>query len=261
MAEAEQNIAPLIRIVDQTRVARSTLNLVGRPSTSKRTGEGEKQNSLDTADAQVEEPNEVTKLNKYATDSTRPLIAVTMGSDSDLSILKPGLEILEELDVPYSLTITSAHRTPERMFKFAKEAVRNGYKVIIAAAGGAAHLPGMIAASTTLPVIGIPVKTSSLEGLDSLLSIVQMPVSIVSPETQSTRRTFLLMFKQRGCPVATVAINNSVNAAQLAVRILATSDEDIRKRLESHLEAQTSSVIDKAEMLESLGFKRYNSAK
>ena len=181
MAEAEQNIAPLIRIVDQTRRARMTLNLAGQPSTSTRTGEGEKESPLHTAYAQVKEPNEVTKLNKYATDSTRPLIAVTMGSDSDLSILKPGLEVLEELDVPYFLTITSAHRTPERMFQFAKEAISNGYKVIIAAAGGAAHLPGMIAASTTLPVIGIPVKTSNLEGLDSLLSIVQMPVSIVSP--------------------------------------------------------------------------------
>ncbi|POS85222.1 hypothetical protein EPUL_004545 [Erysiphe pulchra] len=117
------------------------------------------------------------------------LIAVTMGSDSDLPILKPGLELLKNMQIPFSVTITSAHRTPQRMIEFASSAESNGTKVIIAAAGGAAHLPGMIAACTCLPVIGIPVKGSTLDGMDSLLSIVQMP---------------------RGVPVATVAINNSV---------------------------------------------------
>lgn len=120
----------------------------------------------------------------------QPLVAVTMGSDSDLNVLKPGLTLLETLSIPYKVTITSAHRTPMRMHEFATNAVSEGFKVIIAAAGGAAHLPGMIASATPLPVIGVPVKGSTLDGMDSLLSIVQMP---------------------RGVPVATVAINNSVS--------------------------------------------------
>jgi phosphoribosylaminoimidazole carboxylase len=114
-----------------------------------------------------------------------------MGSDSDLPVLKPGLELLTNLGIPFHVTITSAHRTPLRMTEFASSAAANGFKVIIAAAGGAAHLPGMVAASTPLPVIGVPVKGSTMDGMDSLLSIVQMP---------------------RGVPVATVAINNSVSA-------------------------------------------------
>ena len=106
-----------------------------------------------------------------------PVVAVVMGSDSDLPVLLPGIQLLEELSVPYYTTITSAHRTPHRMIKFAEEAASKGIKVIIAAAGGAAHLPGMLAAITRLPVIGVPVKASTLDGLDSLLSMVQMPVS------------------------------------------------------------------------------------
>jgi phosphoribosylaminoimidazole carboxylase len=105
-----------------------------------------------------------------------PLVGVTMGSDSDLPLLKPGISLLRDLGIPCCVTITSAHRTPSRMFTFAQEAVSKGIKVIIAAAGGAAHLPGMIAASTPLPVIGVPIKGSTLDGMDSLLSIVQMPV-------------------------------------------------------------------------------------
>ena len=147
-------MAPLITIVDQTR------------------------NSLNVVDA-TSQPSS-TRTDERTADSAQAVVAVTMGSDSDLPVLKPGLELLKELEIPYSETITSAHRTPERMFNFAREAVTKGFKVIIAGAGGAAHLPGMIAANTTLPVIGVPVKASSLEGLDSLLSIVQMPVSIES---------------------------------------------------------------------------------
>lgn len=120
----------------------------------------------------------------------QPLVAVTMGSDSDLPVLKPCLALLTTFGIPFYQTITSAHRTPLRMTEFASTAAAKGFKVIIAAAGGAAHLPGMIAASTTLPVIGVPVKGSTLEGMDSLLSIVQMP---------------------RGVPVATVQINNGVS--------------------------------------------------
>ncbi|KAL8710804.1 MAG: hypothetical protein Q9220_004607 [cf. Caloplaca sp. 1 TL-2023] len=168
----------------------------------------------------------------------RPLVAVTMGSKTDSPVLAAGIKLLEELEIPFAVTITSAHRTPEKMTKFAQEAALRGVKVIIAAAGGAAHLPGMIAANTWLPVIGVPVKASVLDGQDSLLSIVQMP---------------------RGCPVATVAINNSVNAAQLAVRILATSEVNapMRKRLEQHLADQTQSVLDDSDKMERLGFEAF----
>ena len=140
-------------------------------------------------------------------------VAIIMGSDSDWGVMKAAAEILAEFDVDYTAKVVSAHRTPEDMVQFAKEAVGNGYDVIIAGAGGAAHLPGMVASCTTLPVIGVPVKATNLEGMDSLLSIVQMP---------------------RGIPVATVAINNSTNAALLALRILSVANEDCRKKLEKY---------------------------
>ena len=140
-------------------------------------------------------------------------VAIIMGSDSDWGVMKAAAEILAEFDVDYTAKVVSAHRTPEDMVQFAKEAVGNGYDVIIAGAGGAAHLPGMVASCTTLPVIGVPVKATNLEGMDSLLSIVQMP---------------------RGIPVATVAINNSTNAALLALRILSVANEDCRKKLEQY---------------------------
>ena len=138
-------------------------------------------------------------------------IAIIMGSDSDWPIMQAAAEILGKFDVAYEAKVVSAHRTPEDMLQFAKSARAEGFSAIIAGAGGAAHLPGMVASSTTLPVIGVPVKLSSLDGLDSLLSIVQMP---------------------RGVPVATVAINNSTNAALLAVRILAVSEPDLQQKLE-----------------------------
>ena len=166
----------------------------------------------------------------------KPLVGVTMGSDSDLPVLYAGLEILEEFAIPYEVTITSAHRTPDRMIAYAKGAVEKGLKVIVAAAGGAAHLPGMLASSTPLPVIGVPVKASHLDGQDSLLSIAQMP---------------------RGVPVATVAINNSTNAALLAIRILAAGDEGIRERMERYMTEMEDSVEVKAERLETLGWKAY----
>jgi phosphoribosylaminoimidazole carboxylase len=168
--------------------------------------------------------------------SSPPLVAVTMGSDSDLPVLKPGLALLTTLNIPFHVTITSAHRTPQRMTDFASSAVSRGFKVIIAAAGGAAHLPGMLAASTSLPVIGIPVKPTIGDGTDSLLSIVAMP---------------------RGVPVATVAINNSVNAALLAARILGASDENIRMRLEDYAKKSQEEVIAKAAKLEEVGFENY----
>ncbi|TVY75764.1 phosphoribosylaminoimidazole carboxylase [Lachnellula suecica] len=184
----------------------------------------------------ISAPKVITQSATSGLLSSRPLVAVTMGSDSDLPVLKPGLALLKTLEIPFHVTITSAHRTPQRMTDFANSAVSQGFKVIIAAAGGAAHLPGMIAASTPLPVIGVPVKGSTLDGMDSLLSIVQMP---------------------RGVPVATVAINNSINAALLAARILGTSDERIRLRLEKYAKDMGDEVVGKADKLENVGFEGY----
>lgn len=155
-------------------------------------------------------------------------IALVMGSDSDWDVMKQAAVLLEEFDVSFHKQVLSAHRTPFDMLNFAKEAQGNGYTVIIAGAGGAAHLPGMIASATTLPVIGVPVKGSNLEGMDSLLSIVQMP---------------------KGIPVATVAINNAQNAALLALRILATCDQDISEKLVQFQEKMSIESRQKTENL------------
>lgn len=165
-----------------------------------------------------------------------PLVAVTMGSDSDLAVVKPGIALLHALSIPTMVTITSAHRTPARMTSFAQAAAGAGIRVIIAAAGGAAHLPGMVAASTSLPVIGVPVRGSSLDGMDSLLSIVQMP---------------------RGVPVAAVAINNSINAALLAARILGTTDDAIRARVERYARDMEREVLAKVDKLDEVGWEAY----
>jgi 5-(carboxyamino)imidazole ribonucleotide mutase len=164
------------------------------------------------------------------------MIAIIMGSDSDLTVMSKASEILDKFNVPYEITIVSAHRTPDRMYNFAREAETRGIKVIIAGAGGAAHLPGMVASLTHLPVIGVPIKTSSLNGLDSLLSIVQMPA---------------------GIPVATVAINNAENAALLALSILCVYDENIAKRLKEYKENLKKTIEEKAKRLESIGYKSY----
>ncbi len=140
-------------------------------------------------------------------------IAVVMGSDSDYEVVKKGLDILKDFDVPYEARVISAHRTPDLALKFAKGAEENGFDIIIGAAGKAAHLPGVLAAMTVLPVIGLPIKSSTMDGLDSLLSIVQMP---------------------KGIPVATVAINGAENAALLAVQILSLKDESMREKLKAH---------------------------
>ena len=139
-------------------------------------------------------------------------VGIVMGSSSDLPVMEAAAEVLEALGVPHEVRVVSAHRTPERMIAYGKEAAGRGLKVIIAGAGGAAHLPGMLASVTTLPVIGVPVALKTLDGLDSLLSIVQMP---------------------NGIPVATVAIGGARNAGILAARILATSDPELAKRLEA----------------------------
>jgi len=156
-------------------------------------------------------------------------VGIIMGSDSDLSVMEQAAETLEQLGVAYEMTIVSAHRTPERMFTYAREAAARGLSVIIAGAGGAAHLPGMVASLTILPVIGVPVRTTALSGQDSLLSIVQMP---------------------RGIPVATVAIDNATNAALLAARILAVSDRALALRLEAYAEGLEAKVADMVKRLE-----------
>ncbi|PKI84450.1 phosphoribosylaminoimidazole carboxylase [Malassezia vespertilionis] len=157
-----------------------------------------------------------------------PLVGVIMGSDSDLVVMMAAAQVLKQFDVPFELTIVSAHRTPERMAQYAQSARARGLGAIIAGAGGAAHLPGMVAAQTCLPVIGVPVKGSSLDGVDSLHSIVQMP---------------------RGIPVATVAINNSMNAALLAIRILGTSIPSYLDKIEEYMKEMERSVHQKVECL------------
>jgi 5-(carboxyamino)imidazole ribonucleotide mutase len=142
------------------------------------------------------------------------MVGIIMGSKSDLPIMQEAANILKELGVAYEINVVSAHRTPELMFEYAKNAHKNGIKVIIAGAGGAAHLPGMVASLTTLPVIGVPVSLKNLEGMDSLLSIVQMPA---------------------GIPVATVGIDNAKNAGILAARIIGSSNASVAKKVETQL--------------------------
>ena len=165
-----------------------------------------------------------------------PRVGIIMGSDSDLPVMKAAAEILDELGLAYELTIVSAHRTPQRMVDYAKAAADRGIDVIIAGAGGAAHLPGMVASLTPLPVIGVPVKTSALSGQDSLLSIVQMP---------------------KGVPVATVAINNAANAGILAASIIGTADPSVRTAVDRYKKSLESMVLAKAEKLEGQGWQAY----
>ena len=159
-----------------------------------------------------------------------------MGSDSDLPTMEKAIAVCEDFAIPYEVAIVSAHRTPEKMVDYAKNAASRGVKVIIAGAGGAAHLPGMVASLTPLPVIGVPVTTRQLNGLDSLYSIVQMP---------------------RGIPVATVAIGNAQNAGLLAIQILASSDRDLQVKVEQYRRDLTQMVNDKQEQLDKLGYKDY----
>ncbi|HHZ87827.1 MAG TPA: 5-(carboxyamino)imidazole ribonucleotide mutase [Chromatiaceae bacterium] len=155
---------------------------------------------------------------------SKPLVGIIMGSDSDLSVMQDANDMLDKLSVAYEITIVSAHRTPQRLYDYAETAVERGLKVIIAGAGGAAHLPGMVAAISPLPIIGVPVKTAALGGQDSLLSIVQMPA---------------------GVPVATVAINGAKNAGILAAQILATSDDSLLQRIVEYKKGLSTMVLDK----------------
>lgn len=162
-----------------------------------------------------------------------PTIGIIMGSDSDLPVMQGAIDILQEFGIPHEITIVSAHRTPHRMVAYAEKAHARGLKVIIAGAGGAAHLPGMVASITTLPVIGVPVKSSnSIDGWDSILSILQMP---------------------NGVPVATVALNASKNAGILAAQIIATGNHEIAGKLNAYKQKMTDEISEKVERMKASG--------
>ncbi|KAL9128220.1 MAG: hypothetical protein Q9217_003066 [Psora testacea] len=218
-AGLERLTAPLVKEVDRIRQGR-----------------------LDDTSAQIRSSTATTTFQPSSTPSTssrdteNPLVVITMGSDSDLPVLKAAFEVLERFHVPYDFTITSAHRTPHRMVELGKSAASRDIRVLIAAAGGAAHLAGMLASETTVPVIGVPVKATHLDGHDSLLSMVQMP---------------------RGCPVATVGIDNSTNAALLAVKILGSSDWGYRQAMAEYMKGMSDEVEAKAARLWDVGWKEY----
>ncbi len=151
----------------------------------------------------------------------KKVVSIIMGSDSDLPVMQGALDTLEKFTIPYEVKIVSAHRTPEAMYKYAKAVAKRGFKVIIAGAGGAAHLPGMVASLTTLPVIGVPIQVGKLKGLDALLSVAQMP---------------------KGVPVATMAVDNSVNAGLFAARILANENEILNKKIKKFQAEQKEKV-------------------
>ena len=165
-----------------------------------------------------------------------PIVSIIMGSDSDLPVMQDAAKFLEEMKISYEISVISAHRTPQAAFDYAKKSQDRGIKVIIAGAGGAAHLPGVIAALTPLPVIGIPVMSKSLQGLDSLLSIVQMP---------------------SGIPVATVGINSAKNAAILAAKILSLSDQSLSQKLVEYHQQLGKKVSDKNNKLQQIGYQKY----
>lgn len=169
----------------------------------------------------------------------KPQVGIVMGSDSDLKAMQEACKVLEEFAVPYEITVCSAHRTPERAHEYAASAITRGLKVIIASAGGAAHLAGVMAANTTLPIIGVPIDWK-LNGLDALLSTAQMPP---------------------GVPVATVGIDNGKNAGLLAVQILATADTALAKKLADYKAKMVEQINEKAKKLEELGFKKYLDSK
>ena len=163
-------------------------------------------------------------------------VGIVMGSDSDMPVMAQAADFLETMGIEFEMTVISAHREPDVFFEYAKSAEEKGYKVMIAGAGKAAHLPGMCAALFPMPVIGVPMKTSDLGGVDSLYSIVQMP---------------------SGIPVATVAINGGKNAGILAAKILAASDPELLQKLKDYSEEMKNEVVSKAEKLDGIGYKEY----
>ena len=164
------------------------------------------------------------------------LVGIVMGSDSDLSVVKDTLEVLEKFNVTHEASVLSAHRTPEETISYAKSLSKRGIRVVIAAAGGAAHLAGIIAAHTIIPVIGIPIMTKALNGIDSLYSIIQMPP---------------------GVPVATVGINSAKNAGLLAIEMLAIENDELKKKLIAFKKEQSNVVVSKSEKLQKIGYKEY----
>ena len=158
----------------------------------------------------------------------KPIVGIIMGSDSDLAVMHEASLMMDELDIPYEITIVSAHRTPDRLVEYAKAAHSRGLKVIIAGAGGAAHLPGMVASMTHLPVIGVPVQSKTMSGVDSLYSIVQMPP---------------------GIPVATMAINGAKNAGLFAGKIIAISNKEVEQKLIAYRQFSSDTVLDKAALM------------
>ncbi len=165
----------------------------------------------------------------------QPLVGIIMGSQSDLKVMQQAADVLRELQVPFELTVVSAHRTPERLMEYASTAASRGLKVVVAGAGGAAHLPGMVASVTALPVIGVPVKSSnSIDGWDSVLSILQMPA---------------------GVPVATVALDGAKNAGLLAAQIIGTSDKELHKRIAAYKQNLKDKVLESVRELRIAGFE------
>lgn len=165
------------------------------------------------------------------------IVSIIMGSDSDLPIMRQAADILKQFDIPFELTIVSAHRTPDRLFEFAKQAHLRGIKVVIAGAGGAAHLPGMVASLSPLPIIGVPIKSSnSIDGWDSMLSILQMP---------------------NGVPVATVALNAAKNAGILAAQIIGSSTPELQQKILAYKTQLAEQVAQKYERLEQMGYETY----
>ncbi|KAK0734395.1 phosphoribosylaminoimidazole carboxylase [Lasiosphaeria miniovina] len=236
--ELEKEARPFIKLVDTIRKER--LDAVSeqlRPQAEPSIDVSEKKSPETLKSSKSEKkPIRPETGNHVDGPSDKPLVLVTMGSDSDLPVLKAGLDILKDFKVPYALDITSAHRTPKYMMRVADEAAGKGIKVIIAAAGGAAHLPGMLASETPLPVIGVPVKATHLDGMDSLLSIVQMP---------------------RGVPTATVGINNSTNAALLAIRILGAFTPRYQEKMRKYQLDMEEAVIEKGNKLRTAGDTEY----
>ncbi|KAJ3216149.1 phosphoribosylaminoimidazole carboxylase ade2 [Dinochytrium kinnereticum] len=219
----------------------TAIHLYGKPETRK----GRKMGHINiTGDSMPEVWERVQTIINAMPDGTRgvgaleiqPVVGIIMGSDSDLPSMKPAASILKEFGVPFEITIVSAHRTPQRMVEYAESAHLRGIKVIVAAAGGAAHLPGMVAALTPLPVIGVPIALKYLDGVDSLHSIVQMP---------------------RGVPVATVAINNSTNGALLAIRILGASTPQYLDKIVAYRKRSESEVLQKVSKLKEVGWEVY----
>ena len=168
--------------------------------------------------------------------NTTPEIGIIMGSDSDLPTMEAAIKVCEQFAISHEVAIVSAHRTPQRMVEYAQSAANRGIKVIIAGAGGAAHLPGMVASLTPLPVVGVPIKTSTLQGVDSLYSIVQMP---------------------RGIPVATVAIGNAQNAGLLAVQIIASHRPELLEKVSKYRNELSKMVMGKQQQLDELGYQKY----